>query len=134
MERRRPVRVEPFGKAIHQTAHKDDISASLKKLPAPERPTFSREFQVRYRDMDVNQHVNNVSYVEWALESLPASILTEASLKDLDVNFSGEAYLGDTVLSQSQPLDEREPVFLHHITRSDSGESLCRAKTVWTPT
>ena len=131
VERRRPVRVEPFGKAIHQTSHEEDISANLNKLQAPERPTCNRVFHVRYRDMDVNQHVNNVSYVEWALESLPASILVSGSLRDLEVNFLGEAHLGDRVVSQAQPSDESGNAFIHQIIRSDSGESLFRAKSVW---
>ncbi|CAB5086437.1 hypothetical protein D3OALGA1CA_4088 [Olavius algarvensis associated proteobacterium Delta 3] len=131
VERRRPVRVETFGMAIHQTSRNDDISASIRKLPAPGRPTFTREFQVRYRDMDVNQHVNNVSYVEWAVESLPATILMRRALRELEVNFLGEAHLGDRVVSQAQPLDDSGAAFVHQIIRFDSEESLVRAKTIW---
>jgi len=131
MERRRPVRLEPFVRAIHQTSQKDDISPGLAKLPSHERPTYTREFHVRYRDMDVNQHVNNVSYVEWALESLPASTLMRGDLRDLEVNFLGEAHLGDIVVSQAQPLDKSGTSFSHQIICSDSGETLFRARSVW---
>ena len=32
-------------------------------------------FKVRYGDIDSNMHVNNVRYVEWAIESLPLDIV-----------------------------------------------------------
>jgi len=98
VERRRPVRLEPFGRSIHQTSHPDDVSASLEKLPPLEVPDITREFRVRYRDLDVNQHVNNVSYVEWALESLPTSTLMRGFLRDLEVNFLGERPISGTLL------------------------------------
>jgi len=131
VERRRPVRLEPFGRSIHQTSHPDDVSASLEKLPPLEVPDITREFRVRYRDLDVNQHVNNVSYVEWALESLPASTLMRGFLRDLEVNFLGETHFGDIVVSQTEPLDESSTAFVHQIIRSDSRECLFRAMSEW---
>lgn len=132
MERRRPVRVEPFVAAIQQTSDHGDVSAGIERLPALDAPEYTRKFRVRYRDLDVNQHVNNVSYVEWSLESLPASVLTAAFPADLEVNFSGEAHLGDTVMAQAKPLNTTGNAFIHHIFRKESGESLFKARSVWT--
>jgi len=133
MQRRRPVRVEPFGESIHQISSPNDVSADMGKIQTLTVPSFSRDFRVRYRDLDVNQHVNNVSYVEWALESLPAELLTTACLVDLEVNYLGEAHLGDTVLSRAQSLNDTRTAFVHDIIRRESGDSLIKATSVWTP-
>jgi len=76
----RPVRIEPLFQEFLPYPGERAIPGALDKLPALEEgcsqaepmreETFQKEFQVRYSDLDLNQHVNNVSYVEWLLESL----------------------------------------------------------------
>ena len=47
-------------------------------------------FKVRYGDIDSNMHVNNVRYVEWAVESLPLETVLNYELKELNVVFEKE--------------------------------------------
>ena len=132
IQRRRPVRLEPFGEGIHQMSRPDDISAGLEKLQDLDDPSFTREFRVRYHDIDINRHVNNVNYLEWALETVPEAILTTSSLRELNLSFMGEAHFGDTVVSQAQSVNSTGVAFIHHLFCKDSGESLCRARSDWT--
>ena len=46
----------------------DDIGGKFTQLPAV---TASAEIRVRQSDLDFNDHVNNVHYVEWMLETIP---------------------------------------------------------------
>lgn len=53
--------------------------------------------QVLQRDIDMNNHVNNVRYVEWALESIPRVWAETYYLKSIRVNYKRELYLEDRV-------------------------------------
>lgn len=55
------------------------------------------QFRVRYLDIDYNGHVNNVSYLAWALASLPVALLQTKTLKTLDIAFKEQALCGDVV-------------------------------------
>lgn len=58
-----------------------------------EKSKTSQSFNVRKTDLDLNQHVNNVRYVEWMLACLPDDIQTNT----IDIKFMAEAVLGDTI-------------------------------------
>ena len=56
-----------------------------------------REHTVVYSDLDLVNHVNNVKYIEWCLDTLPLSFLQTTAIKALDVNYVREVMHGETV-------------------------------------
>ncbi|KAI0489408.1 hypothetical protein KFK09_029250 [Dendrobium nobile] len=44
----------------------------------------------RWNDMDVNQHVNNVKYIGWILESVPMKVLEEYHLTSMTLEYRRE--------------------------------------------
>lgn len=46
----------------------------IAKLKVPETVTPSFTFQVQRRDIDVNQHMHNIYYLDYAYETLPQSV------------------------------------------------------------
>lgn len=65
-----------------------------------------KNFIVRESDLDLNRHLNNVRYVEWALACLPENSRPD----NIDIKFMAEAVLGDTVTvgcTSSAPPDSR---------------------------
>jgi medium-chain acyl-[acyl-carrier-protein] hydrolase len=75
-ERRRPMRVpEQQFECFSVPAESESAFAPIDDVISPdaENVDLSAAFSVRagYRDIDTNRHVNNVSYVGWALDSLP---------------------------------------------------------------
>ena len=54
---------------------------------------------VRRADHDFNDHVNNVHYVEWALEALPDSFRARP-VRELDIVFRQAAHAGDELESR----------------------------------
>jgi acyl-ACP thioesterase len=54
-------------------------------------------FPVRYGDLDVNDHVNNVRYLEWLLDGLPIEFHRGNRLRSIDVNYLAETLPGDAV-------------------------------------
>lgn len=131
-ESRRPVRPSVFAdrlKPSESTPVTDDV---LNKLQQPGGGTcFEKRFNVRYSDLDINQHTNNVSYIEWLLESIPWVGEKGSELKTLEINFLGEALQGDQVIARCFSFHQNRTVSQHHIVREKDGHELIRARTRW---
>ena len=123
------------------------LTALPAALPSPERPralalppdkiappaAFSQEcgFQVGDRDLDRNGHVNNVRYIEWALETVPPTVLNTHGLEALAIDFVGEALRGEQILAGSLAADQAQTTFHHGIRSQSTGNELARAMTRW---
>jgi acyl-ACP thioesterase len=131
-ERRRPVRPPA---ALHDLETPDrpaPFGTDLGDLPAPARADREQTFAVRYHDLDLNRHVNNVRYLEWALETLPASVLDERRCTGLALQFEAEATLGDSVQASAQLDEEEGPLRVRHrLAHADTDRPLALAVTTW---
>ena len=79
-------------------------TSSLPPAPPPPRPlTLSQivgPIQVARRsDMDMNGHVNNVTYLAWALETVPRAVFGVAHLYQVEIDFKAECKSGQLVES-----------------------------------
>jgi acyl-ACP thioesterase len=131
VEKRRPVRIGPFIEKLRPLEGQHILPDALDKLPGLEFRTHEKKFVVRYRDLDINQHVNNVSFVEWLVESIPKGVLNTSVLAELEINFMAEAFYEDRILAACHPLDPHNTSFHHSLIRQQDGQELARAVTVW---
>jgi len=129
--KRRPVRIGPFVERLRPLEGDHVLPDTLDKLPGLECRTHEKKFVVRHRDLDINQHVNNVSFVEWLVESIPVRILNAAVLAELEINFLAEAFYEDHILAACHPQDSHNSSFIHSLIRQQDGQELVRARTVW---
>jgi medium-chain acyl-[acyl-carrier-protein] hydrolase len=53
--------------------------------------------QVRYSDIDLNQHANNASYIKFMLDCFDKEFHREHAIKSLVVSFSAESKFGDEI-------------------------------------
>ena len=90
----------------------------------------SREklFEVRFDDLDVNQHVNNANYITWAFEALDFDFRTNMTLKTLDMVFKKEAKYGEKILVQ---VEINETQTIHSIKNAETNEELCLVLAQW---
>lgn len=100
VERRRPARIlDPILKAWGH-----DPSALCDRAPQPDDPPglgrvdAVRVYDVRFSDIDTNGHVNNVKYLEWALEALSADVRDGFMLHALDGWYLHQVMYGQRVL------------------------------------
>lgn len=125
---RRPQRLNfEFEKIFEQ--YDQAFPERLDKLNTFESGEFSNLFQVGYRDLDVNEHVNNVRYLEWILESFPFDFYKDHFLNEVEINYFNEARYHDNVkcfLNKNV-----ENIFFHTIQREEDGKEICRARTIW---
>jgi medium-chain acyl-[acyl-carrier-protein] hydrolase len=134
---RRPLKVDPFVKKLNPSTPESGTGLELnlfEKIPKLSAYEQEMRFRIRYQDLDTNRHVNNVSFIEWVIESIPAEELQRSMLTGLEINYMAEGFHGDFVISKSQPLDGQPGTFLHNIVKEDSRQELIRARTVWKAT
>jgi acyl-ACP thioesterase len=105
-----------------------ELDVKLEKLPPLTEGEIRIRNVVRFTDLDVNRHVIASRYMLWILDSFPAEILENSSLRSFEINFMAEARLGDRIAVSIQPFDGR---YLCTINRDGDGRVLCRARLVW---
>lgn len=64
------------------------------KIPGPSQPISGKAFMVNYSDLDMNNHVNNVSYIRW----IEDFCLDKGFVFDrFGINYLNEALLGEHI-------------------------------------
>lgn len=114
----------------HLTKHeKQENDLEFEKIPEMTAVDYSKEFEVRYNDIDVNMHANNGNYIVWALEPLPTDFRLNHKLKTVDMIFKKEIKLGEKLISEVQIVDDLTTI--HYIKYKASLENLCILKCKW---
>jgi acyl-ACP thioesterase len=131
IQKRRPVRISPFAERLKPIEGDHILPDSLDKLPVADDCEHEKNFIVRHRDLDINQHVNNVSFVEWVLESVPPVVPKTSVPAELEINFLAEAFYEDRIRAACQGRDSRNTIFHHSLFRQQDGRELARARTIW---
>ncbi|XP_050364859.1 oleoyl-acyl carrier protein thioesterase 1, chloroplastic-like [Argentina anserina] len=136
-------------------AFPESNNSSLKKIAKLEDPAeYTRLGLVpRRADLDMNQHVNNVTYIGWVLESMPQEVIDTHELQTITLDYRRECQQDDVVDSLTNVehvknaeanLDSRgangSPAatenhdyrqFLHLLRISGDGSEINRGRTVW---
>lgn len=63
------------------------------RIRAPKQYTDVGEYTVRRRDLDTNRHVNNIHYIDFALDALDE----KEEIKELRISYKKAAVLGDKI-------------------------------------
>ncbi|KAM3683773.1 hypothetical protein ACJW31_12G173900 [Castanea mollissima] len=134
----------------------EENSSSLRRIPKLEDPADHSKLGLvpRRADLDMNQHVNNVTYIGWVLESLPQEIIDSHELQTITLDYRRECQHDDIVdsLTSVEPVEDAELVskiqgtngstaatennedlrqFLHLLRVSGDGLEINRGRTEW---
>lgn len=108
-----------------------EIDISKKQPPIQTTPS-KIDFNVRKLDIDGNNHVSNIRYLHWVLESVPEQIVDNYYIKSIDGRFISEVKYGETVQVHIQ--EDEAPLSFNHTIRSNDQNRVCAtAKTIWAP-
>ena len=133
IKKRRPVQIfddirNKWSSSDEECIHHDITT----RLESTNSSIHAREFKVNRFDVDMYDHLNNIKYLQWLLESTPELITDHFHLKSIDGRFIAEAHYGDRIFSFIEN-DSRENSFVHTI-KTERDNSVCAtAKTVWEP-
>ena len=97
-------------------------------LEAPQRTDFKMQFNVRFDDIDMNNHVNNAVYPLWASEAVPSDFRLGKQISELEVAFKKECRLGEQVVVLSE-INEHET--RHRIVAQGDNRELALVRIVW---
>lgn len=138
METRRPARLDPHLPVFSQHPERM-IADDFAPLPPPCAQAPQASYRAEAGDIDLNDHVNNTVYLEWALRSAPGSAGSWRPLS-LEAAFLGEARLGDEVACYTEigrTAAQRSGrgaggfALLQSLRDEASGRELTRLRTYW---
>lgn len=95
----------------------------LRKLKPIENPDSEVVFHVRYDDLDMNGHVNNIVYMTWAMEALSYEFRNTHTIKAIDIYYKHEVRYGEDVVSAVKINEDNSTE--HMIKNASTGEELC---------
>jgi acyl-ACP thioesterase len=84
---------------------------------------------VRIADLDINDHVNNLHYVEWIVESVPEEVWRETTPAEIQVEFKRAVRHGETVRIDTF---ETGDAYAHRVSTSGAPGDVVLARTRWT--
>jgi medium-chain acyl-[acyl-carrier-protein] hydrolase len=64
-------------------------------IPGETKPLYRHA--VSYSDLDIVGHVNNVKYMEWCIDAVTSADNLEQENREIEINFSHEALIGDQI-------------------------------------
>ena len=129
LKNRRPARIPK--EILDMGLEVDEHQLPVDKTPFPdmETPDLSTELTVGRNDLDMNQHVNNVTYIEWMTSYVPGNLSEKSICRELKIQFHRECGLGQTVKSKVKQMKKDE--FLHTIEDASSGTLLAEGVSIW---
>lgn len=128
IQARRPARIAADDFPILSERHPS--CGEPEKIKPPTRVDRETTYTVRYSDLDMVEHVNNVRYLTWLIDTYGRFNL-EARATFLEVNYLGETGLGDSVLLQKEKLEEKPLSFRHRIMHAGQDNEVLRAYLEW---
>lgn len=106
---------------------------NIKRLEELERVLGSKEFDIRYADIDFNNHVNNTNYIQWAIESTPIEVLNCFQLKDVVVDFEKECNYGSKVIvSYDIEENDKHEIQIRYGIKDNEENSIAKLAMTWT--
>lgn len=132
-EKRRPMKISREQGEIYGIEGELSEVPPLDDIKEIENEEFIKDYPVRYSDIDSNGHVNNVRYMEMAMDTLPRYILNEYRLFNIKVLFKKETTDGDTLHISSEIINDtnNEITTIHKITSNNTGKLLTKLQFIW---
>ncbi|KAJ8467399.1 hypothetical protein OPV22_029951 [Ensete ventricosum] len=138
-----------YGPRTDRLAFPEKNNDSLKKIPKLADPAQYSRLGIlpRRADLDMNQHINNVTYIGWFHESMPREIIDTHELQTITIDYKRECQYEDAVDSltsiefaeagnrngtaTTKPRDQEFQQFLHLLKLSATNLEITRARTKW---
>lgn len=128
IDTRRPVRADWYSDFdfANRTALGRNASKLVEQLFEPE---FTELLDVRIGDIDMNLHVNNVRYIDWAYNTFSIDHFRDLYPSMVVVNFNAEAKTNDRIEVTRFESNQYENVF--EIKNAETSKNLCRLMFRW---
>jgi acyl-ACP thioesterase len=122
--RRRPIRILEDIKNKWSSFEQNSLDYNInRKIKALNEAELIKEYEVNRFDVDTNQHVNNIRYFHWVMDSIPEEMIDHYDLHIIDGRFIGEAHYGDDVVSLTHTGEI--PNSFQHTIKTKEEQKIC---------
>ena len=130
---RRPVKMSPEQCKIYGIEKELEQALPLDDFIKFEDPKYLKDYFIRHSDIDVNKHVNNVKYIEMAVDTLPRDLLNIYQISAIKVLFKKEATEDSTLHLCSDVInqDEHQLTTVHTIFDEHSDKPITKLEFKW---
>ncbi|HCT94139.1 MAG: hypothetical protein A2X19_03225 [Bacteroidetes bacterium GWE2_39_28] len=73
------------------------IDEPAERLVSPQGMELRGSVKVNISDIDINQHANNIRYMEWSMNHISTELSSKMHVTELWINFNNECRLNDVV-------------------------------------
>lgn len=131
---RRPMKLETFREEIPLSENRHAVQQKYSKtegitetggdLPAD-------RLTVRYSELDQNNHVNNVHYIRWFVDSYTPDFLAKHKIDYFEIHYLNEALYQDDLEVRTQMAEGGVTRYRHEVRRTVDQSVLCRGTIAW---
>lgn len=129
IETRRPSRIPKEILDMGLEIDKHMLPTDKSSFPAIEDADRSVSYTISRNDLDMNRHVNNVTYIEWMTGFMPDDVPIESRCEEINIQYHRECGLGQEIEISCQALDKNQ--YVHRITDRQGG-LLAQGMSRWT--
>lgn len=125
--RRRPIGLRD-NLPMYQIIEERVIETEFPKIADLERIDETTMFNIRFDDIDINNHVNNAVYPLWATESVDKDFRITHNPTEIEIIFKKEGHLKEKVRVETQFDGE---MTIHSIKSTTDERELARLRIKW---
>lgn len=114
---------------VYPKEKEDAITTRAPKVPKIDIQEECNFNIVLNSDIDMNKHVNNAHYVQWALDSVDQLFRQTHHLVEVVINYLSQAKLGDYYGIISKHIAENE--YITSIFSKEGNLEFCRIQSIW---
>lgn len=127
----RPVKTHEWLSKFDFNDEEEAIPFTAPKIIGTNTSEKVYEKQIRYMDIDVNQHVNNVRYVGYILDCFTPAQFEENRIISFQINYLNELKIGDVLIISKSMISEHTSQY--HIEGIRSNQTkIFQALVEWT--
>lgn len=131
-ERMRPVRPDKIELDYDNKTPDPDLQPVMTKLECVTEADVTEDIKVRWQELDVNRHTNNIVYFDWALDNVPDEVLYNMLPAEVECDYVNSVKKTRVrVESQTLPSNGESRIFLHSVVSLEDGKLSAKLKSVW---
>ena len=97
----RPVKIDPeLMEKYHPDEKKVFDDEKMPRIAEAESWTFEKAIQIRRSDIDFNNHLHNLCYLDFALEMLPEPVFCKGGFKGIRISYKSAVKEGETIVAR----------------------------------
>jgi medium-chain acyl-[acyl-carrier-protein] hydrolase len=127
---KRPHSVEAVKERFEMFPEKLAIKDEIRKIDAPVNIESITSYKVKYSDIDIVQHVNNIRYYSIILDTLSFPFRKENHIKQFEINYIAEALPDEELEIVSEQLSDKTE-YKYEIRKLSDKKAICRAIINW---